>query len=406
MNFLSKYPSAEALLKKHKSNNAVVNVNGHVHTPYSFSSFSDISEIFDLAEKEEVKVLGINDFFVADGYGKFSRFASETKKFPLFNVEFIGLMQDLQASGTTINDPSNPGRIYFSGKGLNYPYCVSLVNQGFLAELIRESQLQVSEMITKADALVKAIDTSLSLSYNDIKSKYARELVRERHIATAIRVLADEKYADLTARAAFYTQLFGNAPKSDISNIPAIENEIRGQLLKAGGAAFVPESPASFPAVTRIIEYILDAGGIPCYPVLLDDRKGNLITGFEKDWETMDKTLKSLNVHMIELIPSRNSIEKMREFVAFFTARGYVISLGSEHNTPGIFPIEVKIDGDKVMPDDLKEVSYQGACVIAAHQYLKTNGLEGFVTTDGDRTSMPTSYFIELGNAVIKEFIK
>jgi hypothetical protein len=119
----------------------------------------------------------------------------------------------------------------------------------------------------------------------------------------------------------------------------------------------------------------------------------------------MDEQLKAMNVHMIELIPSRNSVPKLRELIKYFTKKGYVISLGSEHNTPGVFPIEVKVDGEDILPEDLKKVSYDGACVIAAHQYLKANGEEGFVSANGDRTQRAVAEMITLGNAVIKEMI-
>jgi len=46
-------------------------VNAHLHTPYSFSAFTDIRQIFEMAQKENIAVLGINDFFVTDGYDSF-----------------------------------------------------------------------------------------------------------------------------------------------------------------------------------------------------------------------------------------------------------------------------------------------------------------------------------------------
>lgn len=403
-NFLKDFPDVESLPET-EYNETVPNVNGHIHTPYSFSSFEDIAQVFELAKEEKVEVVGINDFFVCDGYDEFYKLAEKAGKFPLFNIEFIGLIPEFQKEGITINDPNNPGRIYFSGKGLKYPFTTSETNKQFLAALIRESQKQVADMVVKADKLIQDINPLLGLSYESIKEAYAKELVRERHIAKAIRVLADENSETESKKIDFYTQLFGAEPKSDLGNMAAIENEIRGKLLKAGGAAFVEESPESFPAVERIQEYILNAGGIPCYPVLLDDRKGNLITSFESDWEVMDKQLKEMNVHMIELIPSRNSIAKLREFVEFFKARGYVVTLGSEHNTPGVFPIEVKIDGEEILPEDLKEVSYEGACVIAAHQYMLAKENEGFVLRNGDRTENSVEKMVKLGNAVIKKLI-
>jgi hypothetical protein len=44
-----------------------------------------------------------------------------------------------------------------------------------------------------------------------------------------------------------------------LSDIAAIENEIRGNLLKAGGAAFVPEDPKAFLTLEEVKEIIIDA---------------------------------------------------------------------------------------------------------------------------------------------------
>jgi hypothetical protein len=175
-------------------------------------------------------------------------------------------------------------------------------------------------------------------------------------------------------------------------------------LLKKGGRAFVPEDEEAFPDLQRIIDFILDAGGIPCYPVLLDDRKGNIITGFESDWDRMDEVLASHHVSCIELIPSRNSVEKLREFVGYFDRRNYVISFGTEHNTPAVFPVRVRVDGQKDLPGDLKKISYRGTCVLAAHQYLVATGRDGFVNYSGIADKDKIDYFAELGHALIAEF--
>ena len=75
-----------------------------------------------MASEEKIAVLGINDFYVTDGYDSFHKGCIENKIFPLFNIEFIGLLKEEQKKGIRINDPNNPGRIYFSGKGLDYPF--------------------------------------------------------------------------------------------------------------------------------------------------------------------------------------------------------------------------------------------------------------------------------------------
>ena len=41
--------------------------------------------------------------------------------FPLLNIELIGISKEDQDAGIRVNDPSNPGRTYISGKGLSFP---------------------------------------------------------------------------------------------------------------------------------------------------------------------------------------------------------------------------------------------------------------------------------------------
>ncbi len=123
--------------------------NAHIHTPYSFSAFSDLDSIFKMAVSEKVTVLGINDFYVTDGYDSFHKGCIENKIFPLFNIEFIGLLKEEQKNGIRINDPNNPGRIYFSGKGLDYPFHTGFMLRKQLKSVIRESQIQIKAMISK-----------------------------------------------------------------------------------------------------------------------------------------------------------------------------------------------------------------------------------------------------------------
>jgi len=384
----------------------VLNVNGHLHTPYSFSSFNNIEQIFKMADDENIDVIGINDFFTVDGYPEFHRLSKTYKKYPLFNIEFIGLVENFQQNNIRVNDPSNPGRIYFSGKGLRYPFSVNTDNQHFINQLIKNSQLQVQQMTEKANNLLKQLDASIGIDYGTVKKQFAKNLVRERHIAKAIKHAIFQAFTDEKSRVLAFTQLFGNkALKSSVNDEASLENEIRSNLLKSGGSAFVPETKDAFPALDEIIHFILAAQGIPCYPVLLDHGQGQF-TDFENDWEKMHLFLKSKNVHCIELIPSRNTIKILTEFVEFFQNKGYLILLGSEHNTPGIFPLTVKIEGQNNLSEYLKKISYNSSCVVAAHQFLVSEGKEGYINQSGSAKANHFYDFVKLGNAIIKKNIQ
>jgi hypothetical protein len=401
---INRFPAAEDLLAKHPVGDEMPEVNGHLHSPYSFCAFDSIGQMFAMAREEGLTALGINDFFTVDGYSEFEKNALENRIFPLFNIEFMGLMKDLQEQDIRVNDPNNPGRVYFSGKALRYPLGISAGNNRFLAGIQENSLKQVREMCSKTNLLLEEIGAPFTLPYEYIREKYAENLVRERHIARALREACYEHYNSEGERLGFFKKLFaGKEMGASLDSVADVENEIRSVILKKGGRAFVPEDGDAFPDLERIISFILDAGGIPCYPVLLDDRKGN-ITSFEGDWDRMDQVLQGLGVACLELIPARNSLAKLKEFTDFFLQKQYVISYGTEHNAPELFPVTVKVEGKRDLPGRLKDVSFKGAAVFAAHQYLVARGEEGFVKPDGSSNNDRIEYFQDLGHAVIREF--
>ncbi len=375
-----------------------LNVNTHIHTPYSFSSFSDIPSIFKMAAEENIACLGINDFFVTDGYESFHTEAGKTGVLPLFNIEFIGLLRSEQKDGIRINDPNNPGRCYFCGKGLDYPYHLGKNKAEKLGRIIELSQEQMKAMISKINLLFEEISLPLQLDYESVKKTYAKNLVRERHLAKAIRTAIHDYYREDKDQISALSLLFRKPVESAPGDIPSLENEIRSNLLKAGGRAFVEEDETTFMSLEEIIEIIEDAGGIPCYPVLLDDKKGNY-TEFEKSFDKLYEELTKYNISCIELIPGRNEAAHLESFVSFFNLKGFLIVMGTEHNTPEMIPLTCDTRGKVPLSPEMKRISYEGACIIAAHQYLRSAGRNGYLLKI--LSAEERKHFIKLGNALI-----
>ena len=63
----------------------------------------------------------------------------------LFNIEFISLNVEDQKNGIRVNDPSNPGRTYLSGKGLTSPL---KLEEPYLGQLNNEIQI-ISDLYAK-----------------------------------------------------------------------------------------------------------------------------------------------------------------------------------------------------------------------------------------------------------------
>jgi hypothetical protein len=406
--FLTSYPSPEDLRKKLIRNNLPEfrEANVHIHTPYSFSAFTDMETIFSMAKKENISVLGINDFFVTDGYDDFYIGAIKNKVFPLFNIEFIGLLKEEQRKGIRINDPNNPGRIYFCGKGLDYPFNPGFLNRLRINSVIREGQNQMKGMISKLNDLIRPVNPSMVLSYETVKNKFAHELVRERHLARAVRSSAAEIYPDPVGQIKFLESLYGGKKSmAGIGNDAMLENEIRSNLLKSGGPAFVEENERSFLNLDSIISIILKAGGIPCYPVLLDDSSGNF-TEFESDPEKLHQSLSEMKVRCIELIPQRNNPAILKEFVRFFYEKEYLITFGTEHNTPEMLPLAAAARGTEALDNELKRIGWESVCIIAAHQYLRARGMQGYVLPDGNHSLSQKRELTFLGKLVIEFFLQ
>lgn len=403
----TEFPEVQELLNWHKNQQKknTPNINGHIHTPHSFSAFSAIDQAFEMAKNENVSILGINDFYTTDGYEEFADLAVKNNVFPLFNIEFMALQNDLQEAGIRVNDPSNPGRTYFSGKGLCQPAKMSEKSKAKIDKLKKESNLQTFEMVEKLNTFLIKNEIDIQFDAKEVQSRLAKNLFRERHIAQAIRIAVFEKEDSDLARAALLNRIFsGKEIKSAIDDVAGLENEIRGNLLKTGGAAFVPEDPKAFLSFEEVFELIIDAGGIPCYPVLLDFGDENY-TDYEENKEKLLETLKDKNVSSIELIPGRNKFRILKEFVKYFNENGFVITFGTEHNTPKLDPLKVSCGGGLELDKELKEINYEGTAVIAAHQYLVAKNKEGYLK-NGIAKVEEKADFIELGKAVIAKFLE
>ena len=382
-------------------------VNAHLHTPYSFSAFSELTQALDMAVAEDVSVVGINDFYTTDGY---EAWASECKKrnlYPLFNIEFISLNEDDQKAGLRVNDPANPGRTYLSGKGLSNPFKLAEPYATQLADVRDEANKQVKDMCTKLNDVLKASSAGFNIDISWVESALTKGSIRERHLAKALRLKAYEVCNnDETSIKEFFKNIFGGKElKSSIDNIAAVENEIRSNLLKAGGAAFVPESPKAFLSMQQVCKIILAAGGIPTYPFLADDAKGGY-TDFESDLERVAETLTHRGFSSVEFITTRNDVKLLEKYASYLHEKGFVVTFGSEHNTPAMEPIELFARNGTPLTETLKKINYYGACVVAAHQHLVAQGLTGYVDENGVANRSKRDEFINLGDQLITAFTK
>lgn len=386
--------------------------NAHVHLPPNFSAFASAREAVELAASEGLSCLGASNYHDFTVYGEFADEAARRGVFPLFGVEVIALVDDLRRGGVRVNDPGNPGKMYICGKGIwrfaPMPADAARIMAGIRERDARRSTVMIALLNTvfQANGLTLGLDEDAVIGRVVARSGAPKETVtlQERHVALAFqeaffeRVPAGERRGCLSA-------ILGTPSKAEATDAVAVQNEIRTHLMKAGKRAFVEEEFVTFEEAVRLI---LELGGIPCYPVLLDGARP--VCEFEDSPERLIDQLRARGVCCAEFIPGRNDPAVLECYVKALRAAGLVVLAGTEHNTldrPAMLP---KAEGGREIPEDVKEIFREGACVAAAHQYLNLLGRRGYVDETG---ALSAEYggvekrigtMADIGRAVIERF--
>jgi hypothetical protein len=358
--------------------------NTHIHLPPNFSAFQSVRQAVGLAAEQGVTVLGASNYYHYGVYAEFTSLCREKGIFPLFGLEVIVLLDDLARAGVKVNDPGNPGKMYLCGKGLTRfapmndaaSRIVDLIWQYDTGRMAR----MVGILARHFEA--KGVPTGLSLAA--VKDRIVRRhgsppdtvCVQERHVAQAFQ---ESLFARVPAagRAEALARVLGAAPKSAGDPV-VVQNDLRSHLMKAGKPAFVEEALVTFEQAYRLI---LELGGIPCYPTLADGTAP--LCGYEDPVETLIETLRAARIWCAEFIPIRNRPEVLSRYVKAMRAAGFVVTWGTEHNTLDLLPIEPTCIKGAAVPEDVKDLFWEGACVVAAHQFLTLHGQCGYVDGQG-----------------------
>ena len=381
----------------------MLNVNTHVHSPYSFSSFDSIEQCVSLAKEENLAVLGINDFNTTEGYTEFWAACEEYGIYPLFNIEFITLSEYDKLNGLRWNDPRNPGMCYLCGKGLQYPVTFSNDSKNLMASIWKGTQDRIWRMIGRINDHLQAAGIDICLNYNEIRNQLAKSSVRERHLAKALYIEFVKKWSDPNALAAAFKKLFNDPSfEADLSDSVLMQNEIRSRLLKAGMVAYVDESNDAFLGFEEAKNFILEAGGIPCYPLLADETIG--LTEHEKNIIVLTKELQEKSIHAVEFLPYRTSFNLLKTWARHFYDNGFCVTFGTEHNTPERISLIPAARGGIPFDEEMEKIAYEGACIIAAHQELHRQSRTGFVDECGRRVidESQMKSFRYIGDEVIR----
>jgi hypothetical protein len=388
--------------------------NAHIHLPPNFSAFESVDEAAAFAADQQIGVLGISNYYDFAVYGEFVERARKLGIFPLFGLEIIAMQADLRDAGVRVNDPVNPGKTYLCGKGITRFDCMT-PEALRLTDVIRRNDCK--RMAAMADRMRNVlasrgfdckVDEQSVVDMIVQRHGSPRDTVylQERHIAQAFQE-ALFRQVPVEGRLARLSEGLGAATKvCDPTDHVAVQNELRSHMMKAGKPAFVEESFLSFADARQLV---LELGGIPSYPVLAD--AASPICQFEADADKLIDALTEREIHAVEWIPVRNKAAVVAEYVTKMRAAGFVVTAGTEHNTLDMIPLQPACkDGD--VPPAVRDVFWEGACVVAAHQFLSLHGECGYVDADG----RPNSTFVSaddriqamatIGAAVIQRYFE
>lgn len=385
--------------------------NTHLHVPPNFSAFTTVEDCVETAAREGVKVIGTSNFHDFGVYDRFEAAAKEHRLAPLFGLEFISLLAEEQRNEVKINDPANPGRAYICGKGIPAPTDLGPDARTFMDAAKVSNERRTSEMVERTGDLFTRAGLELDVSYDSIVSVVAERaqvprdwvVLQERHVALGFQVALFEALPP-ERRAALLEQVYGASPVADPDDAVATQGELRSRLMKAGCAAFVEETPVPF---TDAVDFVRGIGAVVIYPTLAD---GVIpICGYEDPVEDLIERMGSHRIYGAELIPVRNTPAVVERYVRTWRDAGIFVLVGTEHNTQERIPVEPTCLDGVPLSDEVKAITWEGTCVVAAHQHLKQQGKVGYVEPDG--TLNPTfpdaetrlRYFAELGEELLFE---
>ena len=82
----------------------------------------------------------------------------------------------------------------------------------------------------------------------------------------------------------------------------------------------------------------------------------------------MADTLKKRGFRSVEFITTRNTTAVLERYAGYLEDEGFIVTFGSEHNTPAMEPVRLRTRDASELTDKLKAINYRGACAVAAHQ--------------------------------------
>lgn len=318
--------------------------NNHVHTTYSFSSYSPTAAVYK-AYMSGLSTVGIVDHDAIAGAREFIEAGKILGITTTVGAEVRVSFADTSLNGIKLNNPDEPTIAYIALHGVPHNKIDEL---DMLLKKIRERRNERNrKQIDKLNEILSPYGVSLDFDADVLPISMAAEggSVTERHLLFALTKKLIEKYGRGEKLIAFIENDMGiklsdsvrkmlldtefAAYEYDVLNV--LKSELVPKFFIAGGADSLP--------MQEVVDYVRNLGIIPTYCYLGD--VGESPTGDKKaqkfEDEYLDEILdvvKKSGFEAIAYMPSRNTMEQLKRVMDKCKDYGFVEISGEDINQP------------------------------------------------------------------------
>ncbi len=377
--------------------------NLHCHSFFSFNGYGySPTSLAWLARTKGLSALSIVDFDVVDGIDEFlaackvlSIRAGAGMETRIFIPEF---------GDRVINSPGEPGICYHMVTGLT---TTKLQDDTLVRELKQISQERTRGLVERVNTFLDPVQLDFEA---DVMPLTPNGNATERHVCAAYVEKAKSVIPDTASLTGYWAEKLG-APEDKITALlddgPALQGLIRSKTMKSGGVGYVQPDGKDFPAMEKVNQFGIEAGGFPVHTWLDGTTEGE-----EAIEELLDLSI-SQGVAALNIIPDRNwnisdpeikarKVNELHRVVDIANGLGLPVLVGTELNAFGL-PFVDNFDTPEMAP--LFETFQKGAFILHAHTVLQSAADLGYLSNwakqNFSSTAAKNDFFAKLGEAVL-----
>ena len=319
-------------------------VNNHIHTTYSFSTYSPSRAIWE-AYRAGLRSAGIMDHDSICGAHEFIEAGAVAGIATTIGVECRADFSATRLNGRRINNPDQLSNAYLSLHGI--PHSRIAAVRDYFEPLIRARHERNRLMIGRLNTLFRPYSIELSYERDVLPRSYHRDggTVTERHLLYALAHRLVQTFGRGKPLVDFLNKNFRISASPEASgqlldnDNPFYEYDLLG-LLKGGfTGAFYVDATGECPKISELVSFARSCGCICAYAYLGDVHTS--VTGDKKPRKFEDGYLDELMVLIKELgfeavtyMPSRNSPMQLERIMDLCGKNGLLQISGEDINSP------------------------------------------------------------------------